>query len=192
MTKLKTVPLPDIALTEELIIKSLLKSDLAEHYPSSNLQEHFLITDIPQKIIGTSAHFPAATVVFDLSGSSLNIRDNGAEKFAAEFQYIFKILTDIIYTNKGIVEKFPGDGISMHFPANHFGEEIAIKNARNAIKEMLDVLTDLFEDEDEDDKYRFTLTFGDDTIITAFGNDRHKELISIGHSVNVAHKLEKS
>jgi hypothetical protein len=41
------------------------------------------------------------------------------------------------------------------------------------------------------DKYRFTLTYGKDTIITTFGSSMHLELISIGHAVNVAHKLEK-
>jgi hypothetical protein len=41
------------------------------------------------------------------------------------------------------------------------------------------------------DKYRFTLTYGEDTIITSFGSMKHQELISIGHAVNVAHKLEK-
>jgi hypothetical protein len=109
MTELKKVNLPKKILTEEVIFKSLNASDI--------LNEHFSITDIPRGEIGTMADLPGATVVFDLSESSLNIRNEGAKKFAADSQYLFKILTDIIYRNHGIVEKFPGDGISMHFPA---------------------------------------------------------------------------
>lgn len=181
MTKLKKVQLPNEVLNEETIFKSLNVSDV--------LNEHFSITDLPQGEIGTMADLPAATVVFDLSDSSLNIRNNGAKNFAAESQYLFKVLTDIIYRNHGIVEKFPGDGISMHFPAIGFGKEGAIQNSCEAIMQMDHFLfTNL---EIGRNKYRFSLTYGEDTIITTFGSPKHLELISIGHAVNVAHKLEK-
>lgn len=179
MTELKKVNLPNKILTEEVIFKSLNASDI--------LHEHFSITDLPRGEIGTMADLPAATVVFDLSESSLSIRNEGAKKFAADSQYLFKILTDIIYRNHGIVEKFPGDGISMHFPAVGFGKEGAIHNACEAIMQMD---TFLYKTMGRD-KYRFTLTYGEDTIITMFGSSKHLELISIGHAVNVAHKLEK-
>ena len=185
MTELKKVKLPSSILTEELIFKSLMESDLIT---ANILNEHFEITDIPSGKIGTMADLPAATVVFDLSGSSLSIRNDGAKKFAAKSQYLFKVLTDIIYKHHGIVEKFPGDGISMHFPANEFGKKSAIRNACEAIEEMEENLARLNMNRSD---YRFTLTYGEDTIITAFGSQRHLELISIGHAVNVAHKLEK-
>lgn len=160
----------------------------------ADLKKHFSITDLPSHDIGTYADFPAATVVFDLAGSSLSIRDRGAKEFAADSQYTFRVLTEIIYRNHGIVEKFPGDGISMHFPSNFDNEETpckerAIKNACEAIMQMDYFLTskmNLCRDE-----YRFSLTYGNDTIVTMFGSQQHHELISIGHSVNVAHKLEK-
>lgn len=181
MTELKKVKLPNQILTESLILKSLNAADI--------INEHFSITDLPSGKIGTMADLPAATVVFDLSGSSLSIRNNGAKKFAAESQYLFRGLTDIIYRNNGIIEKFPGDGISMHFPANEFGKNGAIHNACEAIMQMdLFLISKLGLSRK---KYRFTLTYGEDTIITSFGSSKHMELISIGHAVNVAHKLEK-
>ncbi|KOO43083.1 hypothetical protein [Priestia koreensis] len=181
MTFLKKVPLPKEILTEALILKSLNSTDI--------INEHFSITDLPFNQIGTMADMPAATVVFDLSGSTLNIRDRGAKAFAAEAQYLFKKSTDIIYEHKGIIEKFPGDGISMHFPANELGRDVAISNACTAILEM-----DYFIRKElklDRDRFRFTLTYGEDTIITSFGSEKHLELISIGDAVNVAHKLEK-
>jgi hypothetical protein len=167
---------------------------LLEALNPNDLQKHFSITDIPNQEIGTYIDFPAATVVFDLSGSSLNIRTRGAKEFAAETQYTFKVLTDIIYAKNGIVEKFPGDGISMHFPANDSGEEVpckerAIHNACEAIMQMdyfLHTKRGLARNE-----YRFSLAYGDETIVTIFGSPKHQEIISIGHAVNVAHKLEK-
>lgn len=167
-------------VTEDFIFKSL---DL------SSLQEHFSITDLPKGMIGLAAELPAATVVFDLAGSSLSIRNHGAKNFAADSQDLFRGLSDTIYLHKGIIEKFPGDGISMHFPAVSVNKETAIIRAYKAIKEMDSFLRD--KKKMNRSQYRFTLTYGDDTIVTKFGNDRHEELISIGHAVNVAHKLEK-
>ena len=180
MTELKKIEFPRQILTEEVIFKSLNATDVI-------INEHFSITDLPHGEIGTMADLPAATVVFDLSGSSLSIRNEGARKFAAESQDLFRALTDTIYNNHGIVEKFPGDGISMHFPAMEFGKEGAIQNACRAIMKMDLILNKTMGR----DKYRFTLTYGEDTIITTFGSKKHLELISIGHAVNVAHKLEK-
>ena len=77
----------------------------------------------------------------------------------------------------------------MHFPAVNVTKETAIIRAYKAIKEMESFLRD--EKKMNRSQYRFTLTYGDDTIVTKFGNSRHEELISIGHAVNVAHKLEK-
>ena len=102
MTKLRKVHLPNKTLTEETIIKSLSARDV--------LHEQFSITDLPNGMIGIAAALPAATAVFDLAGSSLSIRNNGAINYAAESQDLFRGLSDIIYMHDGIIEKFPGDG----------------------------------------------------------------------------------
>ncbi|EMX0192416.1 hypothetical protein AAFX88_003421 [Bacillus cereus] len=293
MTRLKKTRQPiRKRLNKKLVLKSLIVSDLQRHFSNTNLFNH---------TIGTYENFPAATVVFDLSGSSLDIRNRGAKNFAADSQYLFSGLTDIIYHNHGIIEKFPGDGISMHFPSILFDElfkyisegsfdninfdginfdeidldedgfykldvdgefhDNAFPVEKFPIKECLDYeyLVEKYLDEDylvekylgeegpgeeapgeeapneeapdeeapdEEglgigcfskvfaiynackaiqqmdyflrknmklcrDKYRFTLTYGKDTIVTTFGSTRHQELITIGHAVNVAHKLEK-
>jgi hypothetical protein len=181
MTELKTIKLPDnIVLTESLIYKSL---------DGSVIHEHFSITDLPNQMIGVCAELPAATAVFDLSDSSLSIRNNGSRQYAADSQDLFRQLTDIIYQHEGIVEKFPGDGISMHFPNRKNNSVESIKRAFRAIIAMDNYLRD--EKKLNRKKFRFTLTYGDDTVITKFGNSKHEELISIGHAVNVAHKIEK-
>ncbi|RNF38873.1 hypothetical protein [Planococcus salinus] len=182
MNQLKIVKLNSggKTVTETMILHSLLASDLIKH---------FSITDLPEGMIGVAAELPAATVVFDLADSSLSIRKNGAKEYAADSQDLFRSLSNIIYGSNGIIEKFPGDGISMHFPAVSMSMNKAVLRAYDAIKTMDHYLQD--KKGMLKSQYRFTLTYGKDTIVTKFGNERHTELISIGHAVNVAHKLEK-
>ncbi|WP_214877072.1 hypothetical protein [Exiguobacterium sp. CH10] len=159
-----------------------------ENLPLTQLLEHFSTHDVGGNFQGTALAFPATTVVFDLAGSSKSIRSRGARTFAAESQQIFKSLSDIIYENNGVIEKFPGDGISMHFPAANDRKHQSIASAFNAIKKMDSNLRHDFVMRPQE--YRFSMAYGDDTIITKFGNEFHTEIISIGNAVNVAHKLE--
>lgn len=165
-----------VGLTESVNVKDL------EKYGSFNL--HI------KGWSGIGVELPAATVVFDLAGSSLSIRDRGAIDYVKKNQEIFSKLTDIVYENQGIIEKFPGDGISMHFPLfDSEYEKHPIERAFLAVDAM-----DTYLNADgrlQRNQYRFTLCYGNDTIITKFGNEKHEEFISIGHAVNVAHKLEK-
>lgn len=175
-----------VALTEGVNIK-----DLKYDTRHGLIFNHISVADIPVNWKGTAIELPAATIVFDLAGSSVSIRDRGALDYVEKTQRIFSKLTDIIYENEGIIEKFPGDGISAHFPL--FDEENAsapIKRAACAIGMIILYLIDTDQGLSIKD-FRFTMTYGESTIITKFGNEKHEELISIGHAVNVAHKLEK-
>ncbi|WP_342577302.1 hypothetical protein [Psychrobacillus sp. FSL K6-2843] len=173
------------------ITESVNSKDL-EKYGSFDLKKDFSVVDldIPNGWSGIGMELPSATVVFDLAGSSLSIRDRGAIDYVKKNQEIFSELTDLVYKEKGIIEKFPGDGISMHFPLSDSQNEAhPIKRAFSAISKMDNYLRSVTQLQRS--QYRFTLTYGDDTIITKFGNYKHEEFISIGHAVNVAHKLEK-
>ncbi|WP_214825415.1 hypothetical protein [Exiguobacterium sp. s28] len=154
----------------------------------TQLLEHFSTRDIGGDFQGNALAFPATTVVFDLADSSKSIRRRGATSFAVESQQIFRVLSDIIYANNGVIEKFPGDGISMHFPTVNDNTYQSIISAFDAIKEMDRTLRQNYAMRPQE--YRFTMAYGTDTIITKFGNESHKEIISIGNAVNVAHKLE--
>jgi len=174
-----------VAITESI--------DLGDVENSSNYKRvlnQLLEPDVPEKWNGLAYEFPAATVVFDLAGSSVSIREKGAKDYVIKNQEIFSELTNIIYQNKGIIEKFPGDGISIHFPL--MGDETEKFPIRRAFR-AIDFMDRYLRNEQGLDRtnYRFTLTYGDDTIITKFGNRKHMEIISIGHAVNVAHKMEK-
>lgn len=161
---------------------------LEENLSLTQLLEHFSTHDVGGDFQDTAFAFPATTVVFDLAGSSKSIRSMGARFFAAESQQIFKSLSDIIYAHNGVIEKFPGDGISMHFPNVADSEYQSIISAYKAIKEMDLNLRHNFAMKPQE--YRFSMAYGSDTIITKFGNESHTEIISIGNAVNVAHKLE--
>ncbi|MEO2212770.1 hypothetical protein ABGV40_18155 [Paenibacillus amylolyticus] len=153
--------------------------------------EHLLRSDLPVGE-GEYLNLSAATMVFDLAGSSLSIRERGSKEYFKNHQNIFRNLTKIIYDNHGIIEKFPGDGISMHFVnANSlepFGAANCVRNAVTAATLIIDYLS---QNEGLVSGFRLSLSYGDDTIAALIGGFEHEEWITIGHAVNVAHKLEK-
>lgn len=136
------------------------------------------MSDLPNGIEGENVHLSAATMVFDLAGSSLSIRECGSKDYFKKHQNIFRNLTQIIYAHNRIIRKFPGDGISMHF-VNPTSDTSGVINC---IKHAVEGMTAGF---------RLSLSYRDDTIAALIGGQEHEEWITIGHAVNVAHKLEK-
>jgi len=172
------------------IMESINFQDVTKSLDPVSVRNHFSITDIPDNWKDIALEFPSATLVFDLAGSSISIRDRGAISYVTQNQEIFSKLTDLVYEYEGIIEKFPGDGISMHFPLfDSKSSNQTIERAFNAMCQMINYLEK--EQGLKRSQFRFTLTYGKDTVVTKFGNKKHEELISIGHAVNVAHKLEK-
>ena len=177
------------------LTESINYGDVRKSLSPSYIMKHFSIqdidTDIPENWKGVALTFPAATLVFDLAGSSVSIRERGAKDYVIQNQEIFSELTQIIYSQEGIIEKFPGDGISAHFPL--FIEESIDLPITRAFVSMCKIINFLEQEQSmRRNQFRFTLTYGKDTIITKFGGEKHQELISIGHAVNLAHKLEKN
>ncbi|MEK4853866.1 hypothetical protein NST04_28785 [Paenibacillus sp. FSL H7-0756] len=151
------------------------------------IREHFSITDIGIKD-NAVIPIPGVTFVFDLEGSSVSIRDRGEQDFIDRFSQMFKSLTNIIYSNNGIVEKFPGDGISAHFLQN--AEESFAICRRRAASTANDIQT--YMRNQNYSGFRISMWSGQSTVATTIGDENHHEIISIGHGVNVAHKLEKT
>ncbi|MDF9845019.1 MULTISPECIES: hypothetical protein [unclassified Paenibacillus] len=186
---------------KRLLKKSLSPGDLSKLFQAGQLtkrsiygsldlqviREHFSITDVE---IGDNAilEIPGVTFVFDLEGSSANIRDRGEQNFINTYAEMFSNLTAIIYRNNGIVEKFPGDGISAHFLKLENEPNLTFSKSRaaNAAYEIQTYMT-----RSGYTGYRMSMWTGESTVATTIGNDNHHELISIGHGVNMAHKLEK-
>lgn len=178
---------------KRLLRKALSESDIRVlgSLDPHIIHEHFSLTDVDYEGEAKYIDLPGVTMVFDLAGSSASIRQDGPKNFVDQYAEIFSELTEIIYKNGGIVEKFPGDGISAHFLrwedaeyTLHGSRTRAAKAAYN-IKNYMDK-NGLFRE------YRICMWSGEDTIATYIGKDpQHIELISIGHGVNMAHKLEK-
>ncbi|MDF2649399.1 MAG: hypothetical protein K0Q73_5204 [Paenibacillus sp.] len=185
---------------KRLLKKSLAAQDLKKLFQAGQLtrntihgsldqqviQEHFSITDVQ---LGDNAvlDIPGVTFVFDLEGSSASIRDQGEHDFIDTYAEMFRGLSEIIYLNNGIIEKFPGDGISAHFlkyddPNLDLSRRRAA-TAANAIQAYMR--------RKNFNGYRISMWSGPTTVATTIGNADHHELISIGHGVNMAHKLEK-
>lgn len=165
-------------LTKEAIYNSL---------DQQVIQEHFSITDIDIED-NAIIPIPGVTFVFDLEGSSANIRDRGEQDFIETYAQMFKDMTNIIYSNGGIVEKFPGDGISAHFLQKPADPNISVSRLRaaRAANDIQNYMRELHYS-----GYRISMWTGATTVATTIGNADHHELISIGHGVNMAHKLEK-
>ena len=185
MTKTVNSEMLNYLFREGHLPKSILDESLDVHYG----QKLFSITDIEITDMqdGSFISIPGVTFVFDLEGSSVDIRDNGEASFIEKYSCMFKELTHIIYSNKGIVEKFPGDGISAHFLKEQDVDiSLCTKNAANAACEIQKYMND-----NNYIGYRISMWTGSSTKATFIGDNHHRELISIGHAVNVAHKLEK-
>lgn len=155
----------------------------------SLLLEHFSLEDIPMNGEAYYVDIPGVTMVFDLAGSSASIRQKGPISFVDQYAKMFDRLTSIIYNFEGIIEKFPGDGISVHFLKRE-GETTLNEAHTRAIKASIEIVSYMNAQGYAKD-YRISMWTGKDTIATIIGNSHHKELISVGHGVNVAHKLEK-
>lgn len=157
---------------------------------------HFDIKDIPANRFLKDVYLdiPGITMVFDLEGSSASIRQRGARDFVDVHTEVFNNLTTIIYKREGIIEKFPGDGISAHFlapptPGDNIEDGLALARAF-AVDALLEIRRYMIM-QNQSISYRVVLWSGKDTIATQIGNDFHTEVISVGDGVNTAHKLEK-
>ena len=154
------------------------------------IKEHFSLDDISLEGSGQPyVDIPGVTMVFDLAGSSASIRQDGPNQFVETYASIFSELTEIIYKNKGVVEKFPGDGISAHFIKER--TEANFDQARQRAATCAIKIREFMNGIGRGRSYRICMWTGSDTIATTIGSIHHKEIISIGHGVNVAHKLEK-
>ncbi len=152
------------------------------------LLEHFSIDDVKVGEIGY-VEIPAVTLVFDLAGSSVSIRNNGPHAFVDRFGEVFRELSNLIYRFNGIIEKFPGDGISAHF-LKRDDEADLLSASRRAVR-AAEHMRHLMEDKGYRGQFRISMWTGKDTIAAVFGSEHHHEVISIGDGVNIAHKLEK-
>jgi hypothetical protein len=155
----------------------------------SILLEHFSINDIRFDGEARYADIPGVTMVFDLAGSSASIRQNGPRDYVDRYARIFDQLTTTLYQYDGIIEKFPGDGISSHF-LKKTGEN-TLENARNRAVRTAVSIRDYMKQENLGNSFRICMWSGEDTIATVIGNGFHNELISVGNGVNIAHKIEK-
>lgn len=151
--------------------------------------EHFELKDIDLDGEARYVDIPGVVMVFDLAGSSLSIRQSGPKQFVDRYASVFDTLTTVIYEHKGIIEKFPGDGISAHFLKLE-GEDSLNNVLTRAVKASKEIQSTM-NNKGHKGQFRISMWSGEDTIATIIGNRYHRELISVGHPVNVAHKIEK-
>lgn len=128
----------------------------------SILHEQFSIDDVRLDSEAKYADIPGVTMVFDLAGSSASIRQNGPKDFVDRYAKLFDHLTTTLYQHDGIIEKFPGDGISAHFLKK--AGESTLKNARNRAVKATISIREYMKKEQLGSSFRICLWSGEDSV----------------------------
>ena len=157
-----------------------------------HLFEKYTDRSVANKIINTpnlTGEKKEVTALFiDIRGFSKISRDLGDEVIPILNEY-FKIVTDVIYQNRGIVNHLEADEIFALFNAvsrqdNH--EEAAV---RSAIKIM-----QILEKRNQPGKVKINVGIGINSgmaTIGQIGSDKIMKFTTIGNSINVAQKVEE-
>jgi adenylate cyclase len=134
------------------------------------------------------------TVLFaDIRSFSILAEKMEAEEVVSMLNQFFSVMVDIIFSNKGILDKFIGDRLMALFgliPSDHTNSCDAIK----AAIEMQDAAEELMRKRAGQNKETFEIGIGINTGIVILGNvgsENRMDYTAIGDSVNVASRLEQ-
>ncbi len=134
------------------------------------------------------------TVLFaDIRSFSILAERMEAEEVVSMLNQFFSVMVDIIFRNKGILDKFVGDQLMALFgliPSEHTNSYDAIK----AAIEMQDAVEVLMGQRAKHNKDIFKTGIGINTgsaIVGNVGSENRMDYTAIGDSVNVASRLEQ-
>jgi class 3 adenylate cyclase/tetratricopeptide (TPR) repeat protein len=151
-----------------------------------------------EKILSTRSSIEGerkqVTVMFaDVKGSTDIAEDFDPEEWRSILERFFEILTEGVHRFEGTVNQFLGDGIMALFGAPIAHEDHAHRACYAALylKETLGLYSrELRRERGLSFSVRIGLNSGE-VVVGAVGDDMHMEYTAIGHSVNLAARMEQ-
>jgi signal transduction histidine kinase/class 3 adenylate cyclase/CheY-like chemotaxis protein len=168
---------------------------------NENVLQRFLPPDLVKDLVDGKAIFDDAariqpiTVLFaDLCGFTSSTERLGPAKIARILNSFLVRMTDVIFEEGGTIDKFIGDGILVFFGApTLMPTQTQIERAARCALRMQEELVALNAQWLEVERHSFQMRIGlhhGPAIVGSFGGKRRSDYTAIGHTVNLASRIE--
>lgn len=168
---------------------------------NENVLQRFLPPDLVKDLVDGKAIFDDAakiqpiTVLFaDLCGFTSSTERLGPAKIARILNSFLVRMTDVIFEEGGTIDKFIGDGILVFFGApTAMPTQTQIERAARCALRMQEELVALNAQWLEIEFHSFQMRIGlhhGPAIVGSFGGKRRSDYTAIGHTVNLASRIE--
>ncbi len=173
-----------------------LRAKVREYFVRKRLKQ-FVSTQVLEQLQTNPAHLTprkqVATLLFiDIRGFTALTEKHDPQEWALFLSdNYFSPLGEIVFQNNGTLDKHIGDGIMAIYGAPIAADDDALRAVRSAV-EMRAKMQEINAHYESD--YRLPIAIGvhsGEVVVGMFGSARKREYTALGHTVNVAARLEQ-